>query len=137
MSAGKLPQIIAAGFFVFWLIVLYGGADHPPPPGFVVVLVIDLCCSLVVYFRVSTYMEWLKTQKEKRVIRVFVDGLAAGVVIAILTMIIPGVREPGVPVPAILERLIWIMVLAIAGAANALIVYGITAFLMKRMTSAG
>jgi hypothetical protein len=137
MSAGKLPQIIAAGFFFFWLIVLYGGADHPPPPGFVVVLVIDLCCSLVVYFRVSTYMEWLKTQKEKRGIRVFVDGLAAGVVIAILTMIIPGVGEPGVPVPAILECLIWILILAIAGAANALIVYGITAFLMKRMTSAG
>ena len=84
LTTRKLQQVIAAGFFIFWMVVLYAGADHPPPPGFVVVIIINLGCSLVVYYRVREYVNWMKSQKTKRIIRVIADGLAAGAVISLI-----------------------------------------------------
>lgn len=126
---------IAVGFFTFWLIVLYAGADHPPPPGFILVVLVDLGCSIVVYYRVKTYFDWLAFKKKGSSMRAFGEGLAAGALIALLLLVMPTSREPNLPEPGLLENIIWISILAIVGAGNSMILYGIAALLAKRNAS--
>lgn len=106
----KLARWIAGGFFVFWLVILYAGADHPPPPGFLVLIVFDIGCSVVIYFRVSTYIDWLKSQKTKRLFRAISDGLVTGAVIALITLLLPVGGEPSTSPPGLFEHLIWFLV---------------------------
>ena len=102
----KLALIIAAGFFLFWLTVLYAGADHPPPPGFILVVLYGLACSVVVFLRTRTYIDWISAQKKKRLLRVFADGLAAGLVMALIAILASGSGEPSNPDPGIVEYII-------------------------------
>jgi len=125
-----LALLIAVGFLIFWLVVLYAGADHPPPPGFILVILLVLGSSLVVYFRVSTYISWSKTGKKYRYLRVLLDGLIAGFTVALIIMLIPGTGEPSVELDLI-DRLIWLVVLSAIGAANALFVYLLIALLSR------
>ena len=133
MNKRKIAIVIASGFFFIWLGILYAGADHPPPPGFIWTIILDLVCSLVVYFRVSTYIDWSNTRKKYRLFYPLFDGLSAGIVIALITMLIPSEREPHVRL-VLIDYLIWFAALGAVGAANAMLVYGISATLSKKTT---
>ena len=128
---------IAAGFFLFWLAVLYAGADHPPPPGFILLVVLDLGCSLAVYFRIGTYIDLAASKKKYRLLLPLLDGLAAGLVVALFMVLLPRRADPGMPVPGILERVIWYAILASVGALNSLAVYALSALMSRGIASRG
>ena len=132
MTKKNFSLAIAIGFFVIWLAILYAGADHPPPPGFILIIFFDLVCSVLVYFRVNTYVNWIKAHKKKRFRQALLDGLSVGLVIAFITMLFPKQPEPGFPSPGLLENIIWFLVMGTMGAVNAIIVYGVTVFFSRR-----
>ena len=131
MNKRKIAFVVASGFFFIWFGILYAGADHPPPPGFIWIIILDLVCSLVVYFRVSTYIDWSTTRKKYRLFHALLDGLSAGIVVAIISILIPSEREPHVPL-VLIDYLLWFAALGAVGAANAMLVYGISAYLSKK-----
>lgn len=138
MTNKKLLNLaIAVFFFVFWLAILYAGADHPPPPGFIVLIVIDLGCSFIVYYRISTYIQWSRTKYNKRLIRAVLDGLVAGLSVALITVIVPGGGEPSAPPPEFIDKMIWFAVLGTVGSLNSLSIYLIAAFYSKKNMSSG
>ena len=112
-------------FFVAWLVVLLAGADSPPPPGFLAVVLIDLAAAFVVYWRVPVYVAWAETRRPRRWLRAAVDGSVAGVFIAGLALLLPFGGEPSIRRSAT-DVLIWCAVLAAVGAANALVIYGVS-----------
>ena len=56
MIATQSRFVIAAGFFVVWVGILYAGADHPPPLGFIRLVLLCLLAAGIVYLRVPTYL---------------------------------------------------------------------------------
>lgn len=134
MEHKTIARIIAIPFFIFWLIVLWMGADKPVPPGFIIVALIDLAAAFVVYWRIPTYLAWHVEEKKLRLLRVLADGLAAGVVIAIFMMLLPGTGDPSAPDPTFVDNLIWMMILGFMGMFNATVIYGIVT-VIERMTN--
>jgi hypothetical protein len=126
----RAQRWIAGVFFVFWFGTLFAGADHPPPPGFLLLAVIVALCAGIVYWRVPLYLDWQSARRPRRYLRVLVDGVTAGLSLALLFMLLPG-GEPSVA-PRMLDRLIWFSVLGTLGAANALTIYSAAALLHKR-----
>lgn len=66
-------------------------------------------------------------------IRVIADGLAAGALISLIFILLPGGGEPSIPSPGLTVHIIWVTTLSFVGAVNAAIVYGITALITKKM----
>lgn len=122
MMSRQSRLIIAAGFFVVWIGILYAGADHPPPVGFLWLVLLCLLAAGVVYLRMPTYANWSATRHRFRLIRVFLDGIVAGLIFALIPLVFNGGGEPGIQ-PTWADRMIWFAVLAGVGAANAMIVY--------------
>lgn len=118
--------VSAIGFFFCWLAVLYTGADHPPPRGFLWVVLLVFVCALVVHFRVPAYLAWICTRRPGRHVHVAVEGLIAGLVVAMILLLLPGGGEPSVT-PTTVDRLIWFAVLGTIGMANSVAVYGANA----------
>ncbi len=121
--------INAVLFFVIWMVVLWAGADHPPPMGFWALVPLVLLAAGLVYWRVPTYLEWMATRQDGRLLRVAAEGLVAGALFAALGSVgsvLLGAGEPGIErsAPALA---LWFMVLAAVGAGNALAIYGINA----------
>ena len=115
--------IASAGlFFVFWMGILYAGADHPPPRKFILAIALVSICASVVYLRVPTYVGWLHSRKPRRHLYVVLDGLAAGLVLALLTAVAPGAGEPSVT-PRNVDRIIWFNVLGAMGIGNSIAIY--------------
>ena len=83
MHPRRIAAINAILFFFFWLIVLLAGADFPPPVGFLWLIIVIAACAYVVYWRVPTYIDWVRTQRHGRLWRVILDGIAAGIVVAV------------------------------------------------------
>lgn len=138
MTNKKIINLAIAGcFFVFWLAILYAGADHPPPPGFIVLIILDLGCSFLVYYRVSTYLEWSRIKYNKRLPRVVLDGLVAGLAVALMSVIVPGGGEPSAPPLEFIDKMIWFAVLGSIGSFNSLSIYLLVAFLSKKNLSTG
>ena len=133
MTHKRIAAIIAGGFFIFWLAILYAGADHPTPPGFVLIIVIDLVSACVVYFRVPTYIDWFQTQGKHGLWRALLDGIAAGLVIALVMMLSPFGGEPSIET-TLTSNAIWLAVLGGVGAVNAVSIYGISALFARRAT---
>lgn len=136
LTRGKPSEIrtaaaIALGFFSGWLLVLYAGADHPPPPGFPVVIVLDLAAAFVVYRRVRVYAEWSRARRPKRWLRLLFEGIVAGLIVAGLALVLPFGGEPSIlrTAPA---TVVWVVALAVVGAGNALLIYGLSAASVKR-----
>jgi ubiquinone/menaquinone biosynthesis C-methylase UbiE len=113
-------------------VILYSGADHPPPPGFILLILIDFGSSIVVYYRSISYRKWIVNKRKRRLLRVIVDGLAAGFVIALIMVVLPGGGEPSIPPPGFTEFLIWSGILSFVGIANSLIVYWIILYFSKK-----
>jgi drug/metabolite transporter (DMT)-like permease len=134
MTQKNTARVIAAGFFLGWLGILYAGADDPPPPGFVLILLADLVAAVLVYLRAPTYMGWSRTRRKNRLFLASLDGLAAGLVLALVAILLPGGGEPSVQ-PAAIDHVIWFAVLGGVGAANTILIYGLSAYLSKKTNS--
>lgn len=78
----RTAVINAILFFFFWLIILLAGADFPPPPGFLWLVIVVAACAVVVYWRVPTYIDWVRTKQHGRHWRIILEGIAAGIVVA-------------------------------------------------------
>ena len=126
MTERQSAVAIALAFFFGWLGILYAGADHPPPPGFLIVVLIDLVAALVVYRRVPVYAAWARTRRPRRWLRALLEGAAAGLIVAGFALLLPIGGEPSVQrsAPAML---IWFAALAAIGAANAVLIYALSA----------
>jgi hypothetical protein len=88
----------------------------------------------LVYLCLPTYVAWSIARKKNRLLRVVLDGLAAGLVLALILQLIPGVGEPSVT-PALANRLSWFALVGGAGAANPLLLYGGSSYLNTKVTS--
>lgn len=132
MNQKKIALSIAAAFFFGWLGILLAGADFPPPPGFVLIVLIDLLAAIVVYWRVPTYLDWSRTRRTYRLLQALGEGFAAGLLVALVAMLSPSSGEPSVQ-PRWVDRLIWFAVLGSVGALNAVAVYGVSAYLSKKV----
>ena len=106
MSRKSIARIIAIVFFVVWLAILYAGADDPPPPGFIVLILFDLAAAFAMDIRVRVYLGWHTARGCVRWLRVILEGLAAGLLLAGLTLLLPGGGEPSIPAPDPTEHLI-------------------------------
>lgn len=126
--------VSATGFLILWLAVLYAGADHPPPRGFLWIVLLVFVCSLVVYWRVPAYVAWAHTRRPGRLLRAALDGLIAGVTVALvaalMAALIPGGGEASVT-PSAADRAVWFGVLAAVGAANSVAVYAANALAVR------
>ncbi len=123
----SVALINAVLFFVIWMVILWAGADHPPPVGFWALVPLVLLAAALVYWRVPTYLAWMDAKPDGRLWRVAAEGAVAGALFATLAIVgsvLLGGGEPGVErtAPAIV---LWFVVLAAVGVANALIIYGI------------
>jgi len=136
MNQRKIATVIAVGFFLFWLGILYAGADHPPPPGFILIVMLDLGCALLVYYRARTYIIWAETQNIHRWFRVILDGLAAGLFVALITIIFPHNSESGIQ-QSILDYGIWFAVLGLVGTFNAVVIYSLCKLLFRMIGKKG
>lgn len=132
MNQKKIALSIATAFFFGWLGILLAGADFPPPPGFVLIVLIDLLAAIVVYWRVPTYLDWSRTRRTYRLLQALGEGFAAGLLVALVAMLSPSSGEPSVQ-PRWVDRLIWFAVLGSVGAFNAVAVYGVSAYLSKKV----
>jgi hypothetical protein len=118
--------VIAVVFFSGWLVILYAGADHPPPPGFIAVVLIDLVAAFVVYRRVPVYAEWARARRPRRWIRALLEGAVAGSIAAGLAWVLPFGGESSIERSAT-AGLTWLAVVTTIGAANALLIFGLSA----------
>ena len=122
MIGRKSRLVIAAGFCVIWLGILYAGADHPPPVGFFWLVLLCLIAAVLVFIRVPAYASWSEARSRFRLLRVVLDGVVAGLVFALIPLVINGGGEPSID-PSWGDRMIWFAVLAGVGVTNAMIVY--------------
>ena len=130
MSKQKIAGINAIVFFLFWILVLLAGADFPPPLGFIWIVVAVAVCAAVVFWRVPTYIDWSRTRRPGRYWRVVLDGIVAGLIVA-LPFVIGGSGEPSVTMQP-LDYVIWFAVLAVMGIFNSVAIYGINALVARR-----
>ena len=132
----KIAAINAVLFGFIWLVILYAGADHPPPPGFLLIVLLVIGCTVVVYRRVPTYIDWIINRKEHRYIYVFLDGIAAGFCAGLLVVFasILGTKLGwGTAYPAALaDFLIWSAVLSFLGAVNSVLIFSINGLILRR-----
>jgi len=136
VTSKRLAIVLSGAFFVSWLAILYAGADHPPPVGFLWVVLLDLVCAGFVYLRVPTYVAWSAARSSGRWLRAFFDGLVAGLVIALVTMVLNPNGEPSVQ-PTWIDRTIWLGVLATVGAANSMFLRFCSSLVNRRSRTYG
>jgi hypothetical protein len=130
LQTDRRPALaIATVFFFGWLGILYAGADHPPPPGFALLVLIDLLAAAVVAWRVPTYVAWSRAQRPRRWLLALLEGAAAGLIVA--GVVIPFGGEPSVQ-PSATAYVTWFAVLGAVGAANTLLIYGVSAYLARK-----
>ena len=131
-TPATFPLILAVGFFTVWLGLLYAGADHPPPWGFLRVFPFDAVGAWIVYMRTPLYIQWSRTRLKHRLFRVFLEGVAVGLLFAFMVRLLPGTGEPGIPPPGWVDIMIWFGVVAAVGAANACGVYFFSTMIARK-----
>jgi hypothetical protein len=134
MQPKRIALVLAIGFFVFWLGVLYAGADHPPPAGFAWGILLDAVAGWLVYIRTPTYIQWAQVRLPYRRVRAMLDGAGVGVLFATIALLLPGNGEPGVH-PHLQDRVIWYAILAMVGVMNGASLYLLSAAAAKRIAT--
>ena len=86
------------------------------------IVILDLACAALVYARVPTYINWYLDRKKDRLPLVLLEGLVAGLGVALIVLLYPGRGEPSVT-PRAVDTIIWFAVLGIVGMASAVAVY--------------
>lgn len=86
--------------------------------------------AVLVYFRVPAYTSWSATGSRFRLVRVGLDGAAAGLVFALVTIVFNSGGEPSMQ-PTWIDYVPWFVVLAVVGVANAMLIYFV-GFMFKR-----
>jgi uncharacterized membrane protein len=133
MTVRRLAAINAILFFIFWLFVLLAGADKPPPRDFLWIALTIAICAVVVYWRVPTYVTWRQTKRPGRYGRVALDGILAGLLVAVPFALL-GSGEPSVTMqPG--DYAIWFAVLALMGLLNTVVLYLINAVVVSNAPS--
>ena len=97
MKTQRIAGINAAAFSLFWLVVLLAGADKPPPIGFLWIALAIALSAVAVYWRIPTYVHWSQTQQPGRLLRVALEGVVAGLVVATPFALFGG-GEPSAPI---------------------------------------
>ncbi len=133
MRTRKIAGINAAVFFVFWLLVLLAGADKPPPVGFLWIVLVVALSAMVVYRRIPTYVQWFRTKKPRRLLRVALEGFLAGLVVATPFALLGG-GQPSIPMQPV-AYVGWFASLGFMGMLNSVTLYVINAALAKRLDS--
>jgi hypothetical protein len=123
---------IAFTFFATWLATLYAGADHPPPIGFLWLVPLLVACAVAVYLRVPVYVSWSGSHGRGRILRVLVEGVSAGFVVGLVVLLFPITEEPTSANMRLEDVVIWLVVLASVGAANAVLLYALSSVLPRR-----
>ncbi len=126
----KHNLIIAAGFFVFWMLALFLIADYPPPPGFIWIIPLVAFCAFVVYLRVNSYKQWSTSRRKGRFFLALLDGLAAGLVLAFL-MVLKGPGQGGIK-PQLFDYVFLFFIMSFLGMFNSSIVFAISAAIIKK-----
>ena len=121
MRLKKVARINAVGFFTFWLTVLLAGADKPPPVGFLWIALAVALSAMVVYRRIPTDIEWFRTKKPRRLLRVALEGLLAGLVVATPFALFGG-GKPSIPMQPVAYAG-WFAILGVVGMLNSLKLY--------------
>lgn len=123
MKDRSIASKVAIGFFVIWFAILLAGADFPPPTGFLWIILLDLVAALLVYVRVPSYVTWFDSRRRGRLLLALRDGLVGGLIFAFAAILLPGVGEPSLPPPGLVDHLIWFAVVGAVGAVNAGVIY--------------
>ncbi|MGD8474943.1 MAG: hypothetical protein PVH59_12545 [Anaerolineae bacterium] len=109
------------------------GAEKPPPTGFLWIALAIALSAVVVYWRIPTYIQWFQTQKPGRLLRVALEGVVAGLVVATPFALLGG-GEPSVPMqPSAYVG--WFAILGSMGLLNSLTLYVINALLARVLGS--
>ena len=131
LNLRRITFINAVLFFFFWLFVLLAGADFPPPPGFLLLVFVIAACAAVVFWRVPTYIDWYRTQRPRRLWRVILDGIIAGIAVAAL-FVLNRSGEPSVT-PQPVDYAIWIALLGFVGVLNSMAIYIVNALVIRML----
>ena len=129
MQTKRIAAINAILFFFFWLFILLAGADFPPPVGFLLLVFVIAACAIVVYWRVPTYIDWVRSQRPRRHWRVLLEGNAAGIVVAV-PFVLRGTGEPSISVQVV-DYAIWFVIVGFMGALNSLTIYFLNTLLVR------
>ena len=129
MQTQRIAAINAILFFFFWLFILLAGADFPPPVGFLLLVFVIAACAIVVYWRVPIYINWHRSQRPRRHWHVLLEGIAAGIVVAVPFVLI-GSGEPSIR-PQPVDYAIWFAVVGFMGALNSLAIYFVNTILIR------
>ena len=129
-SNKKTALINALAFFLIYSLFLYAIADHPPPRGFIWVIVAGVVLAGLIYYRVPTYVEWSLQRKKNRRLRVMLDGLCVGIVIAVISILFSQ-GEPGVT-PTVLSIMSFIIFFGLAGSFTSSVIYIINALIVRK-----
>ena len=121
MHLRRIAAINATLFFIFWFVVLLAGADFPPPVGFLWLVIVIAACAYVVYWRVPTSIDWVRMQRPRRIWRVILDGIAAGIVVAV-PFVLKGSGEGSITMQPVAYA-IWFALLGFVGALNSMGIY--------------
>jgi len=129
MHTRRIAAVNAILFFFFWLLILLAGADFPPPVGFLWLVIVIAACAYVVYWRVPTYINWVRTERPRRHWHVLLEGIAAGIVVAALFVLFNS-GEPSIN-PQPVDYAIWFALLGFMGALNSMAVYIVNTLIIK------
>ena len=111
------------------MLILLAGADFPPPVGFLWLVIVVAACAAVVYWRVPTYIDWHRTQRPGRQWRVLLEGIAAGIVVAV-PFALRGIVEPSITAQPV-SYAIWFAIVGFMGAINWTVIYAINALVIR------
>ena len=114
--------LIAAGFYLVWLLVMLAGSDIPPPRGFVWVVagLVVICCGM------ALAIPWLWEVRQRDGLRAVLVrtggiGLGVGLVLAAAFALFSS-GEPSAPPMNAAAYLIWFSVVMVVGAVNGVVV---------------
>lgn len=127
----KRPIAIAMAFLAIWIAILYAGSDRPPPLGFLWLVSLLIACAVAVYLRVPVYTSWSRSHQPRRILRVVLEGFAAGSVLGVITFLFPFTGEPSIPSRGIADVLTWIAVLSVVCIVNTIVLYSLTSVSLK------
>ena len=94
-------------------------------------MVLDLVAAGLVFWRVPFYLHWQANHRAFRIPLAALDGVAIGTVFALVVVLLWGGGESSVQ-PAVVNYVIWFLVLAAVGAFNSLSIYAISALLSRK-----